>query len=191
MQSAATAAPARRRPQRPKRTPIDTDEYVLDLDAEILNREDADVKEEANDPEAALAAASFFVPAEGESLTEAPKKKRGRPRKHPLPPPADSSQAPVAKRPRGRPRGSGKHQRAALARSLSMSGSGSLTSSDIDPMAPQTGDQIRTPPPMLANGLGAEELTPVSDALDANRTPPQAFHDRRRRRKGTIPSRGV
>ena len=136
---------------------------------------------------AGVAAVATVATVATAAAVDAPvKKKRGRPRKHPLPPPADP-QAPVAKRPRGRPRGSGKHQRAALARSLS-----GTTSSDQEPAAPQTGDQRHTPPAaVLVDGAG-NDMTPVSHAADANGTPaPAGVQDRRRRRKGTRPSRGV
>ncbi len=232
------AVVATRRSQRPKRTPLDAEEFLLDIDAEILAAEIPDKQEDEYDPApddnagnratamvavAALAgvdgvagidgvggiagidgvagdeAGQGVRPADVVAATQVPaKKKRGRPRKYPVAP-VDVSQAPVVKRPRGRPRGSGKHQRAALARSLSMSMS-LTTSSEAgaeEHIAPSTGDQQHRTPPPAAVGI-LDDRTPVSHAIDAHGTPSNASQGsrasqegRRRRRKGSMPSRGV
>lgn len=234
------AVVATRRSQRPKRTPLDAEEFLLDIDAEILAAEIPDKQEDeyeydpapddnAGNRATAMVAVAALAgvdgvagidgvggiagidgvagdeagqgvrPADVVAATQVPaKKKRGRPRKYPVAP-VDVSQAPVVKRPRGRPRGSGKHQRAALARSLSMSMS-LTTSSEAgaeEHIAPSTGDQQHRTPPPAAVGI-LDDRTPVSHAIDAHGTPSNASQGshasqegRRRRRKGSMPSRGV
>ncbi len=218
------AVVATRRSQRPKRTPLDAEEFLLDIDAEILAAESPEKLEDeyeydpAQDDKAGTQAAAMVAtstgdtgsaggaglaaekagrgvnPADFAASTQVPaKKKRGRPRKYPVAP-VDVAQAPVAKRPRGRPRGSGKHQRAALARSLSMSLTTSSEAGAEEHIAPLTGDQQhRTPPPAAVGPL--DDRTPVSHAIDPHGTPSNASQGsqegRRRRRKGSMPSRGV
>ena len=243
MDSPVGAVVATRRSQRPKRTPLDAEEFLLDIDAEILAAEDPDKLgdeyeyDPALDDKAgtqAVGRAAMVAPSVGavggvdaigapgalgalgaigdagvgtykagqdvhpaDSVASVPaKKKRGRPRKYPVAP-VDVAQAPVVKRPRGRPRGSGKHQRAALARSLSVSMTTSSEAGAEEHIAPLTGDQQhRTPPPAAIGPL--DDRTPVSHAIEPHGTPSNASQGshgsqegRRRRRKGSMPSRGV
>lgn len=210
----AVGVTATRRSERPKRTPLDADEFLLDIDAEILAAENPEKREDEFDPAYVDVAAPYppnpltaltSVDVGGQAVHSSElsipmpipvKKKRGRPRKHPIPPP-DVNQVPVVKRPRGRPRGSGKHQRAALARSLSVSLTTSSDAGAEDHIAPSTGDQQHhTPPPATVGAI--DDQTPVSHALDTQGTPSYASQmsqvpqeGRRRRRKGSMPSRGV
>ncbi len=249
MDSPVGAVVATRRSRRPKRTPLDAEEFLLDIDAEILAAEDPDKLgdeyeyDPALDDKAgtqAVGRAAMVAPSVGavggvdaigalgalgalgapgaigaigdagvgtykagqdvhpaDSVASVPaKKKRGRPRKYPVAP-VDVAQAPVVKRPRGRPRGSGKHQRAALARSLSVSMTTSSEAGAEEHIAPLTGDQQhRTPPPAAIGPL--DDRTPVSHAIEPHGTPSNASQGshgsqegRRRRRKGSMPSRGV
>lgn len=93
-------------------------EFVLDIDKEILSIEQNPLR--AGDPQSILgreAVNGLMIQKQdsgqydhnhNKEVGELKKRKRGRPRKHPV----VVETTPVIKRPRGRPRGSGKHQRA-------------------------------------------------------------------------------
>lgn len=95
-----------RRSRRQNRRPALSDDYIDDIDSEI-------VAIESMNPAPLLQSLPPVSHLRGAYEDEQPRK-RGRPRKHPPVPPSTGANQ-VIKRPRGRPRGSGKHQKAAAA----------------------------------------------------------------------------
>jgi hypothetical protein len=155
------------RPRRRKTNSLlGSGEYVLDIDKEILQMEQNPLITES-DPQPILgrkhAVNGLMMTQErdvvhhndntknNKSVVDVKKRKRGRPRKHPV----VVEMTPGIKRPRGRPRGSGKHQRAGA------------TPPVHDGMVPHTLPQTRDVPVSIGDATpDCSESTPI-----ANRPP--------------------
>lgn len=207
----------RRSTRRKKNTLIGSGDYVLDLDKEILALElttrvaGTQRNPTLSTPIGATIASAYpstssytSIGNESEDIAVkmeegVPKKrKRGRPRKHPV----IVDTVPMVKRPRGRPRGSGKHQRAAASVNLTphdgrihgaaISASGGeepgTVSDGIPGTIPQVGEHWRAPEtavplqtPAVSTGdvhatPDCSESTPISHpkGLHGYRTPKQS-----------------
>lgn len=172
------------RPRRRKgNSLLKSEEYVLDIDKEIMEMEQIPVDGRIGTTSSGDGLNIVRYSNNDNKVAVDPKKrKRGRPRKHPV----VVETTPVVKRPRGRPRGSGKHQRAA-------------TTPVHDGMAPQTLPQTSEPAISVGDATPeCSESTPIATQGNGIMVTPMHVKQEgmglrsssgKNRRKGSLPTK--
>lgn len=159
-------------------------EYVLDIDREILEMEGVSSPAGDGSMVPQQSPLQYTNNNNNKVVEDSKKRKRGRPRKHPV----AVETTPVVKRPRGRPRGSGKHQRAAV---TPPAHDGMMAPQTI----PQTHEVGYTPAVSTGDATpDCSESTPVANHRDILVTPKQEGMGLRsssgkNRRKGSLPTK--